>query len=187
MDALAWARFKTGGIAEARDASAQALRTGNARSCHPVSRGRHRRRRGRPAHARTLVARALDRHPTFDVIAAPEAHALQARLRVPLACRSSHASRTSTHRPRLHAGLLLGAWSAREVEAQSARVTRVTATFAPDRTYTIDILVDPESLLAKLEILSGGELSGIVPLDQLPARISALPPGAAREHAGAVR
>jgi hydrogenase/urease accessory protein HupE len=64
--------------------------------------------------------------------------------------------------------------TAREAEAHPLGLTRVNVTFAPDRGYTVDILVDPESLLAKLEILSGQQPSGIVPIDQLPARIGAL-------------
>jgi hypothetical protein len=61
------------------------------------------------------------------------------------------------------------------VRAHALGQTRVTVTFTPDGTYTIDMLVDPESLLAKLEILSGQQqLSGPIPLDQLPARIGAL-------------
>lgn len=59
-------------------------------------------------------------------------------------------------------------------EAHPLGLTRIIVSFAPDHTYTIDILVDPESLLAKLEILSGQPPSGIVPIDQLPARIAAL-------------
>jgi hypothetical protein len=73
-------------------------------------------------------------------------------------------------------GLCLLAWPATSpiVEAHPLGLTRVVVTFTPDRAYTIDIIVDPESLLAKLEILSGRQPSGIVPLDQLPARIGAL-------------
>lgn len=58
--------------------------------------------------------------------------------------------------------------------AHELGLTRVTATFTPDRTVRIEVLVDPESLLAKLEILAGRSPSGVVAIDELPARIGAL-------------
>jgi hypothetical protein len=53
--------------------------------------------------------------------------------------------------------------------------TRVTVTFAPDRTFIVDITVDPESLLAKLEILANQAPSAApVARDELPTLIAAL-------------
>jgi hydrogenase/urease accessory protein HupE len=59
-------------------------------------------------------------------------------------------------------------------QAHELGLTRATVTFAADRTYTVEVLVDPESLLAKLEILAGRSPSAAVPVDELPARIDAL-------------
>lgn len=59
-------------------------------------------------------------------------------------------------------------------QAHELGLTRATVTFAADRTYTVDVLVDPESLLAKLEILAGRSPSAGVPVAELPARIEAL-------------
>jgi hypothetical protein len=58
--------------------------------------------------------------------------------------------------------------------AHELGLTRVTVTFASDATVQADVLVDPESLLAKLEILAGQSPTLNVPLDELPARITAL-------------
>jgi tetratricopeptide (TPR) repeat protein len=80
MDALAWARFKNGRIAEAREASAEAMRTGTRDRIILYHAAAIADAAGDRASARTLVERALDGHPAFDVIAAPEARALQARL-----------------------------------------------------------------------------------------------------------
>ncbi len=53
--------------------------------------------------------------------------------------------------------------------------TRVTVNFAPDRTFIVDITVDPEALLAKLEILADQPPSAApVARDELPTRIVAL-------------
>lgn len=60
--------------------------------------------------------------------------------------------------------------------AHELGLTRATVTFAADRTYTIEVLVDSESLLAKLEILAGRSPSSAVPASELPARIEALSP-----------
>ena len=60
--------------------------------------------------------------------------------------------------------------------AHELGLTRATVTFAADRTYAIEVLVDAESLLAKLEILAGRSPSGAVPVNELPARIRALEP-----------
>ena len=67
--------------------------------------------------------------------------------------------------------LLLGATA---TGAHELGLTRVTMTFTAEGRYQADVLVDPESLLAKLEILAGRPPSTGVPLDELPARIMAL-------------
>jgi len=72
----------------------------------------------------------------------------------------------------LSAGALLAAPAT--ADAHQLGLTRVTVTFTPERTYVVEILVDPESLLAKLQILANQEPSGPVPLDELPSRIAAL-------------
>lgn len=59
-------------------------------------------------------------------------------------------------------------------DAHQLGQTRVTVTFAPERTFTVDITVDPESLLAKLEILANQPPSAPVSRDDLPTRIAAL-------------
>jgi tetratricopeptide (TPR) repeat protein len=82
MDALAWARFRNGRIAEARAASTQAMRTGTRDRIILYHAAAIADASGDRATARTLVDRALEGHPAFDVIAAPEARALQARLRL---------------------------------------------------------------------------------------------------------
>jgi hydrogenase/urease accessory protein HupE len=58
--------------------------------------------------------------------------------------------------------------------AHELGLTRVTVTFTQDGRVQADVLVDPESLLAKLEILAGQSPTPNVPLDELPARITAL-------------
>ncbi len=78
---------------------------------------------------------------------------------------------------RLLLGLLLLAILATPTRADAHQLgtTRVTVTFAPDRTFLVDIAVDPESLLATLEILANQPPSAApVARDELPARIAAL-------------
>jgi hydrogenase/urease accessory protein HupE len=58
--------------------------------------------------------------------------------------------------------------------AHELGLTRVTVTFTSDNRVQADVLVDPESLLAKLEILAGQSPTLNVPIDELPARITAL-------------
>lgn len=58
--------------------------------------------------------------------------------------------------------------------AHELGLTRVTVTFTADGRVQTDVLVDPESLLAKLEILAGQSPTLNVPLEELPARITAL-------------
>src|SRR5262245_43774504 len=82
------------------------------------------------------------------------------------------------------AALVMSAWiGGARPQAHELGLTRAAVTFAADRTYTVDVLVDPESLLAKLEILSGRSPSAGVPVDELPARIEALG-GILRERVG---
>lgn len=69
--------------------------------------------------------------------------------------------------------LLLVVAASSVLHAHDLGLTRATVTFASDRTYTIEIPVDPELLLAKLEILAGRTPSGVVPVGELPARIGA--------------
>lgn len=80
MDALAWARFKAGQLAEAREASAQARRTGTRDRVILYHAAAIAEAAGDERSARTLVDQALEGHPTFDLVAAPEAAALRARL-----------------------------------------------------------------------------------------------------------
>ena len=61
-----------------------------------------------------------------------------------------------------------------QLQAHELGLTRATVTFAADRTYTVEVLVDPESLLAKLEILAGRSPSAAVPVGELSTRIQAL-------------
>lgn len=61
-----------------------------------------------------------------------------------------------------------------QLQAHELGLTRATVTFAADRTYTVEVLVDPESLLAKLEILAGRSPAAGVPVDELRPRIEAL-------------
>jgi hypothetical protein len=70
--------------------------------------------------------------------------------------------------------LLLVAAAATPLRGHELGLTRVTVTFAADGRYQVDVLVDPESLLARLEILAGRAPSVGVPIDELPARIAAL-------------
>ncbi len=60
--------------------------------------------------------------------------------------------------------------------AHELGLTRMTVTFTQDGRVQADVLVDPESLLAKLEILAGQSPTLDTPLAELPARIAALEP-----------
>lgn len=57
--------------------------------------------------------------------------------------------------------------------AHELGTTRVNGTFRRDNTYRIEILVDPETLLDRLSILSTGERSSVPPAHELSARITA--------------
>jgi HupE/UreJ protein len=63
-------------------------------------------------------------------------------------------------------------WS--RVEAHDLGVTHAVLTFTPDRRYQLDVVVDPESILAKLEIYADRTPSTAVPAAEIPARIIAL-------------
>jgi hypothetical protein len=45
------------------------------------------------------------------------------------------------------------------VEAHEIGKTQISATFRDDRTYQLDVIVDPDALLTKLEVFSGGAIS----------------------------
>lgn len=79
-DALAWAYFKAGRIGEALAASERARRTGTRDRRILYHGAAIARAAGDDEKARELVMRALDGHPSFDVIAAREAAALKAEL-----------------------------------------------------------------------------------------------------------
>lgn len=57
------------------------------------------------------------------------------------------------------------------LQAHDLGLTQAVLTFTPDGTYQLDVPVDPESLLARLEIYSGQEPSAGVPIEELPSRI----------------
>jgi tetratricopeptide (TPR) repeat protein len=78
MDAVAWAALRAGRIARAVAASRQALRTGTRDRAILYHAAAIAAAAGDRDRARTLATRALDGHPTFDVVLAPEARALLA-------------------------------------------------------------------------------------------------------------
>ncbi len=80
MDAVAWAAFRAGKVARAVEASRLALRTGTGDRTILYHAAAIAAASGDRARARTLVTRALDGHPTFDLVLAPEARALRASL-----------------------------------------------------------------------------------------------------------
>ncbi len=80
MDAVAWAAFRAGDMARAVEASRLALRTGTRDRALLYHAAAIAAASGDRARARVLVTRALDGHPTFDVVLAPEALALLASL-----------------------------------------------------------------------------------------------------------
>ena len=80
MDAVAWAAFRAGDMARAVEASRLALRTGTRDRTLLYHAAAIAAASGDRARARVLVTRALDGHPTFDVVLAPEALALLASL-----------------------------------------------------------------------------------------------------------
>lgn len=80
-DALAWARFRAGRVEAASAASARALRTGtrDRRILYHAAAIKH--ALGEDDAARELLDRALDGHPTFDLVNAPAARVLRDALR----------------------------------------------------------------------------------------------------------
>ena len=80
MDAVAWAAFRAGDMTRAVEASRLALRTGTRDRALLYHAAAIAAASGDRARARVLVTRALDGHPTFDVVLAPEAQALLASL-----------------------------------------------------------------------------------------------------------
>ncbi len=84
MDALAWAYYRAGRLEAARAASISARRTGTAdrRILYHAAAIEH--AAGNDQEARVLLERALNGHPSFDVIIAPAARALAHRLSAPL-------------------------------------------------------------------------------------------------------
>jgi tetratricopeptide (TPR) repeat protein len=77
QDALAWAYFKTGRIADARAASDRALRTGTRDRRILYHAAAIRRAEGDASKARELIQLALDGHPHFDPLIAPAAAELR--------------------------------------------------------------------------------------------------------------
>jgi tetratricopeptide (TPR) repeat protein len=76
-DALAWAYYRAGRLGEAAAAAARALRTGTQDRRILYHAGAIRLALGDEANARMLLDRALDGHPTFDLVNAPAARALR--------------------------------------------------------------------------------------------------------------
>jgi tetratricopeptide (TPR) repeat protein len=78
MDAVGWAALRAGRIARAVEASRLALRTGTRDRAILYHAAAIAAAAGDRDRARTLATRALEGHPTFDVVLAPEARALLA-------------------------------------------------------------------------------------------------------------
>ena len=78
MDAVGWAALRAGRIARAVEASRLALRTGTRDRAILYHAAAIAAAAGDRDRARTLASRALEGHPTFDVVLAPAARALLA-------------------------------------------------------------------------------------------------------------
>jgi tetratricopeptide (TPR) repeat protein len=78
MDAVAWAALRAGMIGRAIEASTLALRTGTRDRTILYHAAAIAAASGDPDRARSLAARALDGHPTFDIVLADDARALLA-------------------------------------------------------------------------------------------------------------
>jgi tetratricopeptide (TPR) repeat protein len=78
MDAVGWAALRAGRIARAVEASRLALRTGTRDRAILYHAAAIAAAAGDRDRARTLATRALEGHPTFDVVLAPAARALLA-------------------------------------------------------------------------------------------------------------
>jgi tetratricopeptide (TPR) repeat protein len=76
-DALAWAYFRAGRLAEASTAATLSLRTGTCDRTLLYHAAAIRHAIGDVAEARRLVARSLDGNPRFDLVSAPAARALR--------------------------------------------------------------------------------------------------------------
>lgn len=76
MDALAWAAFEAGRLADAQQASAAAMRTGTRDRAILYHAAAIAAASGDRTRARDLAARAIDGHPEFDPLMGPEAKAL---------------------------------------------------------------------------------------------------------------
>ena len=68
---------------------------------------------------------------------------------------------------------VLASPAAPTLSAHDLRVTHATLTFTPGR-YQLDVIIDPESLLARLEIYADRTPSIGVPAAEVPDRIRAL-------------
>jgi tetratricopeptide (TPR) repeat protein len=79
-DALAWAYFRAGRLAEASRASTLALRTGTRDRALLYHAAAIKHATGDADGARTLVARSLEGNPRFDLVSAPAARALRETL-----------------------------------------------------------------------------------------------------------
>ena len=73
----------------------------------------------------------------------------------------------------LSAVAMLASPAAPTLSAHDLRITHATLTFTPGR-YQLDVVVDPESLLARLEIHADRTPSTGVPASEIPDRIRAL-------------
>ncbi len=80
QDALAWAYFRAGRVAEASRVSALALRTGTRDRALLYHAAAIKHAVGDNESARTLVARSLEGNPRFDLVCAPAARALRETL-----------------------------------------------------------------------------------------------------------
>jgi hypothetical protein len=100
-DALAWAYFRAGRLAEASSASTLSLRTGTCDRTLLYHAAAIRQAMGDVAEARTLVARSLDGNARFDLVSAPAARALRHSLATD-AARQPAARNVTVRRP--HAG-----------------------------------------------------------------------------------
>jgi tetratricopeptide (TPR) repeat protein len=82
MDALAWAYFRSGRVADAAKASAQAMRTNTRDRTILYHAAAIAQATGDRKSARALLERALDANPQFDLASAPAARALLQQVEV---------------------------------------------------------------------------------------------------------
>ena len=93
-DALAWADFRAGRLAQASAASTLSLRTGTCDRTLLYHAAAIRHAIGDVAEARRLVARSLDGNPRFDLVSAPAARALRHALETHAARRPAEGEAT---------------------------------------------------------------------------------------------